>query len=118
MKDSLGGVIPNATISIEGSAAGKRFSRQLETDKRGAVKLNRIAAGQYVLTVNAGGFKEHKDEAFTLKPGESVTVDIVLEIAPIETSVDIGENEAVEAERTDGTVIDERTLDKLPTDRA
>lgn len=116
VKDSLGGAIPDAVISIEGAGgSGKRFSKQFDTDKRGAAKLNRVAAGQYVLTVNAAGFKEHKDEAFTVR--ESLTVDIVLEIAPIESNVEVGENEAVEAERTGGTVIDEKTLEKMPNDQ-
>lgn len=117
VKDGLGGAITNAVISIEGSNTGRRFNKQIETDRRGAAKLNKIAAGGYKLTVNADGFKEHQDDAFVIRAGESITVDIVMEVAPIESSLDIRENEAVEAERTGGTVIDEKTLDKLPTDQ-
>ncbi len=109
--DQVGGVIERAEIVLERSGDKERVAR---TDQNGAARFQRIPAGEYQLIVRAAGFNEHRVPKLVIKQGEARKLEIVLEIATIESNVDVAESE-VDPERAGvTTVLSEKEIAELP----
>ncbi|MCC6329442.1 MAG: carboxypeptidase regulatory-like domain-containing protein [Acidobacteria bacterium] len=116
VKDQFGGAVARAKINIVG-ADGK--ARSAETDSRGTARFANTPGGQYQITVSATGFKQYREENRTIRGDETRTIDVMLEIAPIESEVEVGEKEAINAESAGAAlVLNEKDIDKLPEDPA
>ncbi len=111
VKDQAGGTVSAAEITLVRSDE-KAF--QLKSSSQGTVLFRRLTAGKYYLNTTANGFKTDILE-LTITNGETRKIDIVLEVAGIESTVEIGENDAVDAEKTGSTtVLNERQIANLP----
>ncbi len=113
VKDQFGGAVSGAEITL-GKADGNE--KQIKTNNLGIAQFPRLSAGEYRIIVSATGFKEYVADGVIVKNNESRKIEIALEVAAIESSVEIGENEAIEeAEKTGVTaVLNEEEIAALP----
>jgi len=111
VKDQAGGAISDAEIAI-GKTSEKQ--KQLRTNSFGTAQFLKLSAGEYRINVSASGFKNDKQN-LTIVSGETRRIEIVLEISPIESNVEIGENETLDAEKSGSTtVLNEKQIASLP----
>lgn len=114
VKDQLRQSIPSAQITLLNS---DKQQKQSNTDKQGIVNFTKLLNGEFSIIVTAKGFKEFINESILIGSGEVKTLEISLEIAPIESSVDVDPNQTVDKENYGSrTVITEEEIKNLPDD--
>ena len=114
VKDQFDGAVAGAEIVFGGS---DKKLRTVQTGTDGIARSVKLPAGEYEMTVTAAGFKDHRNPGIVIRGGETQKLEVVLEIAPIESEVEVGENEAVTAESAGAAmVLNEDQIDKLPED--
>jgi hypothetical protein len=112
VKDQFGDTIPDAEIIL--SQSGKE-EKQIKTNNLGIGQFYKLAAGEYQITVSAAGFQEYKSQTITVKNNETQKIEIVLEVASFESTVEVGEEDAADAERNGvTTTLNEREIENLP----
>lgn len=115
VKDQFEGAVISAQISV--SKTGDDKNIQAETNDFGIAQIRSLADGEYQITVTAVGFKEYKSQTFSLKNGEVKRLEVVLEIAVIESKVDVGETQSIDPEKSGTTVVlGEKEIESLPDD--
>lgn len=108
VKDQAGGTISGAGIKL--SRSGER-EKQVKTNSLGTGQFLKLPAGDYRIMVSASGFKDETRD-LTISSDETQRIEITLAIAPIETSVEIGDADAENTGAT--TVISEAQIAGLP----
>ena len=114
--DAVGALITNATV-IAVDASGKEKTAQANQD--GAFTITGLAAGKYIVRINAAGFAPYENTEVAVEAGKSVALDVALDVAVIENTVDVQQNEAVgtDPEATAGAIIlKDKDIDALPDD--
>ena len=111
--DSLGARVAGAavTLSREGAKAA-----DAKSDADGVFTFPNLAAGRYQVTATAQGFQPRTTEAVYAGPGTRASVEVVLEIGPLQQDVVVtAEAGGVLQSQTGApvTVIDSTTLDAL-----
>lgn len=107
VKDSSGGVVPGAIVTISDPSKGDIVVRTVTTNSNGEFSSPSLAVSTYKLTVEAAGFKKSINTDLKLDVGQRRTLDISLEAGNIDEVV------TVEADRvavdlvsaTSGTII-------------
>jgi Carboxypeptidase regulatory-like domain len=113
VKDQFDGVITTAQISV--TKIGSDNKIQVQTDDSGTAKIRNLVDGEFQISVSAAGFKEYKGTKIRLKSGSTIRLDVTLEIASIESNVNVSESESVDSDRsTPAVVLNERDLNNLP----
>jgi hypothetical protein len=85
--DPKGAIVVGATITVTDAATNKVFTAQ--SDKQGHFKIEGLPAGIYSLVVSAPGFSEARRDAVKVEEGAVATIDVPLEIAPVEAAVTV-----------------------------
>jgi hypothetical protein len=85
--DPKGAVVVGATITVTDPETKKTFTAI--TDQQGRYKIEGLPAQTYTLVVSAPGFSEARREAVKVVDGALATVDLKLEVAPIEAAVTV-----------------------------
>ncbi len=112
VKDQFGDTVSDAEIKL--GKSGEKEKR-IKTNSLGIAQFSRLTAGEYQITVSAEGFQEYTLGKIILSNNESRKIEIILEIAPIESNVDIGETDALDSERSGmTTVLGEEAIANLP----
>ncbi len=112
VRDQFGDTISDAEIAL--SKSGKE-EKQIKTSHLGIGQFFKLAAGEYQITVSAAGFKEYESENIIIKNNETQRIEIVLEVASIESNVEIGQDDVVDAERSGvTTTLNEKEIASLP----
>jgi hypothetical protein len=75
--DSAGAAVANANVSVRSLATGQ--SAQVQTDAAGTYSLEKLAPGEYEITISAEGLAA-KTEKVTLAVGASLTFNAELEL--------------------------------------
>lgn len=83
--DSSGAVVPGARVVAESQDTGWR--RETQTNEAGVYVLPALPIGTYTVTVSMGGFATVRVENLRLGVGDTRTLDVQLEPAPVETQV-------------------------------
>ena len=110
--DQFGGSISGAEIVLNRKDEPEL---RISTDAGGAARLPKIDPGTYQLRVKAAGFNEYLLPELLIRPGEQRKVEIILDIASIESDVSVGEPDDADPERSGGTsVLNEREIAGLP----
>jgi hypothetical protein len=116
VRDPFGGAIVGATVEAF-AANGKR--RAWVTDAGGNARLRDLGAGVYRIIVKAPGFKDYLADGIQLTGGTSRSIDVELEIAPIESEINVDETETVDPQNAGALVVlGEREINSLPDDQA
>jgi hypothetical protein len=114
VKDQLHNRIINAQIALNKS---DKEIKTISTNKQGVGFFEKLAPGEYSFTVKAKGFKEYLSEKISLDTVFTRTIEINLEIAPIEESVEIDPSKIANSENYGfRKVLTEEELRLLPDD--
>jgi len=85
--DPKGAVVSGATVTVTDPVSKQTFNAV--TDDQGRYKIEGLKAGAYTVTISAKGFANVRREDVTVAEGAVATFDAALEIAPVETAVNI-----------------------------
>jgi hypothetical protein len=114
--DSMGGALPNTTITAI-SKENTKFTTL--TDLEGNFTFNSLPAGQYKIQINLSGFSPYENSSVEIKSGEASNLDIVLNIADTVAEVTVDADEMVmtdPAANADSLVLKDDALEALPDD--
>jgi hypothetical protein len=90
--DKSGAVFPGATVTILGASGAPQTT---VTNERGEYATPELPAGSYTVSISAPGFRKFAKTGVRAAVGEIVRVDITLEPAEANTSVEVqGQNAA------------------------
>ncbi len=117
VKDSSGGVVPNATVEIAYSVSGYR--RQVTTGSDGAFRFTNVPFNTYHFVATASGFAAFVQDV-DVRSAVPTTVQVGLNVAGSTTSITVEETggDLVENESTFHTDVDRGLFDKLPLESA
>ncbi len=93
VKDQLDNVIPDAQITLFKS---DKKERQIKSNKQGTGQFTKLSDGEFSITVTSKGFKDYKSESINLKTDEVKHLEIILEIAPVESEVVVDQADSVD----------------------
>jgi iron complex outermembrane receptor protein/vitamin B12 transporter len=111
--DALGARVAGASVTLtrDGSPAG-----ETKSDNEGSFTFRNLAAGRYQVTATASGFQPRTSEPVYAGPGARATVDVVLEVGPLQQEVVVTAEVGQVLQSQTGapvTVIDSATLEAL-----
>jgi hypothetical protein len=88
VQDSVGAVIPNASITVADEQTG--FTRSVKTNDSGYFSFPDLIAARYDLTVVAAGFKKYEQKSIALNSGDQRSLgSLTLTIGEVTESVTI-----------------------------
>lgn len=85
--DPRGSAIPAATVTITNQVTKQEFTTV--TDGQGKYKFEGLPAGTYTVRVAVKGFNEGRHEEVNVEDDATVTIDLRLEITPVEAEVKV-----------------------------
>jgi len=85
--DPKGAAISGATVIVTNQVTKQDFTAV--TDNQGKYKVEGLPAGIYTVRVNSKGFNEGKRDEVKVEDDASATIDVRLEIAPVEAQVKV-----------------------------
>ena len=87
VSDPKGAAVTGATVTVTDSVTNQNFTTH--TDSEGRYKIENLRAGTYSLVISARGFSEARRDVVKVEDGAAATVDLQLEIAPVEAAVTV-----------------------------
>lgn len=113
VKDQFGDTVSDAEVVLNKSGEKEK---QIKTNSLGIAQFFKLPAGEYQITVFAVGFKEYiSGDIIIINNNETQKIEAVLEVAAIESEVEIGESDVTDAEKTGATtVLNEKEIANLP----
>jgi hypothetical protein len=113
VKDSSGGVVPNATVEIAYSVSG--YSRTAATGSDGSFRFTNVPFNTYHLVVTASGFASFVQDV-DVRSTVPTSVQIALKVGAANTSVTVEATggDLVENDPSFHTDVDRGLFDKLP----
>ena len=115
VKDANGAFVSGAKITIASASTG--LTRESVTDNNGFFALPAIAVGEYKLKVSQAGFATANFDRLVLSPGETRTIDVLLQVGAMDNIVNVVETASApidSASFTVGTVIKNDQVQSLP----
>src|SRR5437773_2950297 len=112
--DSSGAALPNAQVLVLNIATGA--TRELTTDAAGRYRVPILPPGPYEVHVTAGGFRPLVRRGIQLDIGQTLVLDLALDIGGVEAAVNVTA-EAPRINLANGAVsglIDDRQIRDLP----
>jgi hypothetical protein len=112
--DETGAVVSGATIKLTQLTTGT--VRTLSTDASGRYTAPLLSVGDYEVTAQLTGFTTVRRTGIVLTLGQTQTVDIVLKLAAVETTVEVTEaTPLIETSRSEASsLIDNNSVENLP----
>jgi Carboxypeptidase regulatory-like domain len=112
--DTTGGVLQSVDVVIKNEGSGDEF--RVKTSSDGTFIVPSLSVGTYTVTVSAPGFKQTIIKDVRTEIGNTVTVEVKLEVGATSESVVItGGAEVLQTENTNvGAVITGRQITELP----
>jgi hypothetical protein len=114
VKDTTGAVLPGVTVTITNTDTGT--FRSLTTGPSGAYRAPLLPLGTYTVRAEMQGFKAFERKGFTLSAGQTVAVDVTLEVGGMQEVVSVtGESPVAQPGKIDlGRTISEAEVKNLP----
>jgi Carboxypeptidase regulatory-like domain/TonB dependent receptor len=114
VKDQSGGAIVKASVTLSNPGTGVQQSSV--TDDRGAYTFPVLPVGNYVLEVNAPGFKPSRRTGIALDANSALVLDVVLQVGQRNDAITVSDNAAhVETSSSQmGEVISSSTMTGVP----
>jgi len=112
--DPSGGALPGATVSLRNTATN--FEQTVTTERQGRFRALLLPLGPYRVTVALSGFATLVRDGVTLAVGQTVTLQLRLELSTVKQEVKVtAEAPVVETSQTASAVrIDEKAVQNLP----
>jgi hypothetical protein len=112
--DSTGAIVPNVSVTVLQKATN--FVSPATTNSEGIYRVLSLQPGEYRVTFEASGFKKAVNDEVTLRTGDTLAVDIVMQVGQITESVEVtGAAQALETETSaTGSVVPGEVLYDLP----
>ncbi len=85
--DPKGAAIPNAAVTVTNNVTKQEFTAT--SDSQGRYKVEGLPAGIYTVSVAVKGFNEGRRADVKVQDDSAATVDVRLEIAPLEAQVKV-----------------------------
>jgi len=89
IKDAQGSVVSGAQVSLKSPALG--IERTATSDANGFYRITALPAGNYSLTISHTGFSTRTFDDIELTVNRTLTLDIPLEVGPVQEQVDVVE---------------------------
>jgi Carboxypeptidase regulatory-like domain/TonB-dependent Receptor Plug Domain len=117
VKDTSGGVVPNATVEISYSVSG--YQREATTGSDGSFRFTNVPFNSYHMTITASGFAGYTQDV-DVRSSVPVNMSVVLKVSGANTSITVEANggDLVENESTYHTDVDRELFNKLPVESA
>ena len=108
------GVLPGATVVLTNEATN--ISRTTVTNEVGEFTFPAVAAGAYSLKATLAGFKTFDQTGVAIGTQQFVTLEIVLEVGPLEEVVQVVGTPIIETSNASvGDVLTAETMKNLPS---
>jgi hypothetical protein len=114
VRDESGAAVADATVTV--LAVGTGVSRETITDQRGAYAVRGLVPGQYRIRVSRAGFRTRTREGIRLATGETVTLDLPMQLGGVAEEVQVIADASLLRSQTSGLghVVDNRKVIDLP----
>ena len=114
VEDAAGYMVPRASVTI--SDIDRGTSQATVADEAGRFSITALPPGQYLLTVEAPGFKKFSSGSFTLTVQQQTTVNARLEVGELSETLEVTAAAAMVNTTIAnlGQVIDNLTIVSLP----
>lgn len=114
ISDETGAVVSGAAVTLTHQGTGA--ARTLNTDTAGRYTAPLLQVGNYDVTVQLAGFTTVKRTGVVLALGQSLTVDVTLKLAAVETTVEVSAAPSlIETSRSEASsLIDTNQVSNLP----
>jgi len=112
--DQQGAAVPNADIRVKQS--NTNFQSATKSNQEGLFDIPSLLPGEYVVTLEAAGFKKYTRSGMTVRVGDIVDIDIAVEIGGITETVSVtAEAPLLETGSASlGQVVDQRMITEMP----
>ncbi|HJW13626.1 MAG TPA: TonB-dependent receptor, partial [Thermoanaerobaculia bacterium] len=113
--DPTGAALPGASVSLRNTATN--FEQTQTTNRQGRFRGLLLPLGPYRVTVSLQGFATLVREGITLGVGQTISLDLKLEVSHVQQEVKVtAEAPVIEKTRTAGaTSIEQKAVNNLPT---
>jgi hypothetical protein len=114
VKDSNGGAVPNATVTITNAATN--LVRTATTDEDGFYTATNLPVGTYTILVARDGFKRAQQTGVVLAADARLTQDMTLEVGQVTETVEVSSGVGETVNTTSGEiarVVDQRQVQNL-----
>ena len=113
VKDSSGGVVPNATVEIVNPVSG--FRREATTGSDGSFRITNVPFNPYHVVVKADGFESYSQDT-DVRSTVPVVIPIGLKVGSSTTrvTVEASAGDLVENDPSYHTDVDTSSIDRLP----
>src|SRR5215467_3252386 len=85
--DKTGAVIPN--VRVTATNTGTNLRRSVDTNQQGEYRIEFLPVGEYMVTVEAPGFKKFIRNGVTLEVAQTARVDVSLEVGSTGETIDV-----------------------------
>src|SRR5580704_2758622 len=112
--DVQGASVTNATVAL--TAEDTKISRTTTTNGAGEYVFSAVAPGVYTVTVTTDGFKKSESKGIRVDAGNTIPLDVRLELGSMSQSVEVTAAEPIVNNGTsfNGQLIDSQKLQNLP----
>jgi hypothetical protein len=114
VKDSNGGAVPNATVTITNAATN--LVRTVTSDEDGFYTATNLPAGTYTILIARDGFKRAQQGGVVLAADARLTQDMTLEVGQLTETVQVASGVGETVNTTSGEVarvVDQRQVQNL-----
>ncbi|MBI1790087.1 MAG: TonB-dependent receptor [Acidobacteria bacterium] len=114
VRDAQGAAVPQARVSARNLATGATAS--VETSALGLYSLRQLAVGAYEIAAEHPGFRRYVRTGITLTTGQSLELDIALEVGSIAESVTVSAAASTLETRTSevSQLVESKAVEDLP----
>lgn len=112
--DTTGAVVPRVQVTVV--QAGTNFTQNTITNDEGIYRILSLQPGMYRVTFESQGFKKVVREGVELRTGDTLAVDMAMQVGAVTESIEVsGAAAALETETSaTGTVVSGQVLYDLP----
>ncbi|MBL8173712.1 MAG: carboxypeptidase regulatory-like domain-containing protein [Bryobacterales bacterium] len=112
--DQQGAVVPN--VDVRATQTNTNIQASTKSNDNGLFDLPSLLPGEYIVTLEAAGFKKYTRSGMTVRVGDIVDIDIELEVGGVTESVSVtAEAPLLETGSASlGNVVDQRMITEMP----
>lgn len=114
VSDASGGVLPGVKVRLTHSATGTTYTT--ESNASGYFRTPPVRIGEYVIDVEAPGFKRTSRRGVVLSIGDTRRVDIMLEVGQVSEQIEVAAQAPLlqTSDGSAGNVMENRQILELP----